>query len=696
MAVSVIGSRSRSGVLPRLAFGLFAALCVVTFTASLPVAFTDLQRPCRVDGCEPRLGPAGFRALAEAGLDARWYAAFFLLLYAAFAGLNLLIGVQLARRRATDPMALLVAAMLVSFGASFPYTVNELVAARPGWRIPGGLVEMTSQVGFVAFAYWFPERRPRPRWTVLPVGVWCLAMLPTQLAPGSPLALSHLGGVLQGAVVLGCLGPIPVVQLRRLRRLADPVQRQQVKWVAWGLAVGVGGLVGLSWAWTSGSLPAAQRGSPLLAAVAQISTYAVVAAVPICIGVAVARYRLFGADALIRRSLVYAGTAAVLVLTYVGVVVLLGGVLPGTGTHALAATVAVALAVVPVRDRLADAVGRRFYGDRDEPAIALRRLSARLADAGSPESMVQRLADEVATGLRLPRVEVWLADLPAAVSGADATRPATSLPIRYDGHQVGELRVVPRAGEDRLEPQDLRLLTEVVDRAGAVLHAERVTRDLRHSLNDLADSRRRLVAAQEQERARIQRDLHDELGPALAGVQLRLEAALGRLGADTGWLVTELETLHRLVRECGTEVRSIVHGLRPVALRQLPLRTALEEHCREVTRASGMAVTLEAAPTAVGPELEEAVYRIVRESLHNAHRHGRAHHAAVRIVHEGARLVLTVTDDGRGPGCAADAGTGVAGMRARAEGLGGSFALIPGAAGGAEVRVALPIERTRQ
>jgi signal transduction histidine kinase len=680
----------------RVAFGLLATLCAVTFVASLPEAFRHLQQPCRSDGCEPRLDAAGLHALSDAGIDLRWYAAGFLLLYVAFAVLCLVIAVQLARR-ATGVMAVVVAAMLVSFGVSFPYTVNDLVAHHPGWRIPGGVVEMTSQVAFVAFAYWFPARRPQPHWTLVPVAVWSLLMLPTQLAPGSVLALSRLPGGVQGLLVIGCLGPIPFVQLRRLRRLTDPVQRQQVKWVAWGLAVGVGGLVGLSTMWTSGSLPAVQRGHPVLAAVAQVSTYAVVAALPVSIGMAVARHRLFGVDTLIRRSLVYTGTVAALALTYAVVVVLLSGILPRTGGPALAATVAVALVVVPVRDLLRRGVSRLFYGDRDEPAAALRRLSGRLAESGSPGSMVQRLADEVAGGLRLPRVEVWFDGRPVAVSGTEGSRPPTILPIRYDGVAVGELRVVPRPGEDVLEAGDRRLLAEVVDRAGTVVHAEQASRALHASMAELADSRRRLVLAQADERARIQRDLHDELGPALAGVQLRLEATLDRLGGHQPVLAAELEALHRLVRDCSREVRGIVHGLRPGALQQLALCAAIEEHCRAVARSTGMTVTLATDDLPddreLGPALEDAAYRIVQEALLNAHRHGEARRASVRLMVNDGRLVLTVTDDGCGPGSGlvTPSGTGVAGMRSRVGGLGGSFALAQTSTGGAEVRVCLPL-----
>ena len=693
MAVSVAAPRAATSAGVRAGFGLFTALCLATFGASLPVAFQTLQRPCHVTGCEPRLDVVGLRSLDASGLDVRWYAAAFLLLYLVFAGGCLVLGIQLVRRRPADPMALLVAVMLVAFGTTFPYTINQLIVARPVWRIPGGLVEMTSQVAFVAFAYWFPERRPRPGWTLLPVSVWCLVMVPTQLAPNSRLALSNLPGPLQGVLVVGCLVPIPVVQLRRLRRMADPVQRQQAKWVAWGLAVGVGGLVTLSALWTSGGLPAAQRHSPLLAGLAQLSVYAVITALPLSVAVAVARHRLFEVDTLIRRSLVYAGTAAALALAYVAVVLLGSRMVPRLGSRglAVAGTVVVALIVVPVRDWLAVAVRRRFYGDREEPAVALRRLSNRLAEASTPATLVQRLADEVAGILRLPRVEVWLGDQLAAASGQPVSRPSTIVPISYDGVQLGVLRVVPRPGEDQLQAPDQRLLEEVVDRAGAVLQAERVSRELRSTLDDLAESRGRLVAAQEEERARIQRDLHDELGPTLAGIQLRLEATLDRLDTDSGWLAAELDTLHRLVHQCGSEVRSIVHGLRPVALRELSLAEALEEHCRETALARGITITLQADQAVVQPEIEDAIFRILQEALLNAHRHGHARHVAVRLALETGQLVLTVTDDGHGLGGTAQPGTGVAGMRARARGLGGTFTLTPGPAGGAQVRALLPL-----
>ncbi len=203
---------------------------------------------------------------------------------------------------------------------------------------------------------------------------------------------------------------------------------------------------------------------------------------------------------------------------------------------------------------------------------------------------------------------------------------------------------------------------------------------------DLIRSRERLVIAREEERRRLRRDLHDGLGPALAGLTLKLDTARNLLGDDP-----LLREMRGDVQATIVDVRRIVDGLRPVALDELGLVESLR---RLVDRAptGGPAVRLVAegadSPAAA---VELAAYRIVQEALTNVLRHSGAGECEVCVQGGDGQLVVRVSDDGRGP-AAVDrrSGSGLETMRERAEELGGSLELLPRPGGGTVVLAVLP------
>ncbi len=217
------------------------------------------------------------------------------------------------------------------------------------------------------------------------------------------------------------------------------------------------------------------------------------------------------------------------------------------------------------------------------------------------------------------------------------------------------------------------------------------------SLEELRRSRERLVATQEEERRRIQRDLHDGLGPALASMRLRLEACLGLAQETTPALVGNLERLYELVGQATGDIRRLVYDLRPPVLDQLGLVAALRQHCERFSRETGIEVRLHAeVGSSVPAAAEVAIFRVVQEALVNVQKHASASRADVRLERRGEWIELHVHDDGTGFPAnrpALSSGTGIRSMRERAEVLGGTLSITSHPGAGTELVARIPDRR---
>jgi two-component system NarL family sensor kinase len=210
---------------------------------------------------------------------------------------------------------------------------------------------------------------------------------------------------------------------------------------------------------------------------------------------------------------------------------------------------------------------------------------------------------------------------------------------------------------------------------------------------DLADSRGQTIAAREEERRRLRRDLHDGLGPRLTGVAFASDAARNLVHTDP---TAADEVLARLRDETATaieEIRQIVYAMRPPALDELGLVAALRQRAQALRHADGSAVAvLVEADQDLGPlpaAVEVAAYRIVTEALTNVARHSDADRAGVRVAVADGELRIEVSDTGSDGG-EWSAGVGLSSMRERADELGGHL-VAGGTADGGRVRARLPL-----
>ncbi len=400
--------------------------------------------------------------------------------------------------------------------------------------------------------------------------------------------------------------------------------------------------------------------------------------------VAILRHRLYGLDVFVNRALVFAALTAVLGGLYVAAVLAVGSLL-GQDVQlgaALIATALVAVALQPLRERIQRAVGRLLHGRRDEPYAAISTLGRRLGEAMEPARVLPVMVETIGDELRLPYVAVELSDAPgepAAVHGTPDAGVALRLPLVHAGERVGTLLIGARAHGEPLADADRRLLEDFARRASAAASAVALSIEVQRS-------RERLVTAREEERRRLSGDLHDGLGPTLAGAVLTIDAARRVLATDPAAADALLDRAAASVEGTVADVRRLVYGLRPPALDQLGLTGAL----RQQAAALGAEVV---APDVLPPlpaAVEAAAFRIAQEALANVARHAHARRAVVSMS-VGETLRLEVADDGCGVAPDRRAGVGLTSMRERATELGGSFELVARPGGGTLLRVELPL-----
>jgi signal transduction histidine kinase len=291
-------------------------------------------------------------------------------------------------------------------------------------------------------------------------------------------------------------------------------------------------------------------------------------------------------------------------------------------------------------------------------------------------------------------VEEWRSggaeEILAAYPSPLASHPSPlAFPLIYQTETIGQLLVSPRALDETFNLAERRLLENVARQAGTAVHAAQLTHDLQRS-------RERLVTAREEERRRIRRDLHDGLGPQLATLSLKVDAARNYLVHDPTTAADLLTELKSEIQSAISDIRRLVHDLRPPTLDQLGLVSALREYIVRHNGSGRLHISL-TAPDDLPPlpaAVEVAVYRIALEAITNSLRHAQAHTCQL-CLHINDGLHLEIRDDGRGLPVGYQAGVGLSSMRERTAELGGTFHIesIPG--GGTVILVQLPFSYER-
>ncbi|MCB5165800.1 histidine kinase [Streptomyces bambusae] len=374
-----------------------------------------------------------------------------------------------------------------------------------------------------------------------------------------------------------------------------------------------------------------------------------------------------------RRILVGLVVTTVLTFVYVScAAALAAGTAPGQAADALAALAF--LLGAGLRRTTAWAVGlvdRLYYGDRAHPYRVLQTLAQRLSREVSPQDVPATLCRTVVEMLRLPGARLAVhtrAGARVLASAGSEGGPEQRFDLVHQGTVIGHLAVSPREGEEAFDTEDTGILTSLADQAAPALASLRLQEDLR-------SSREQIVTAREEERRSLRRDIHDGLGPALAGVRLRVENAVSRLPADEA-VREDLAAVSADLGMAIKEVRRITDRLGPAPLGELGLTGALTQLAAAFD-GSRLRVSAALVPHPLPPlpaAVEVAAYRIAAEALNNVQRHARAEHAEVRVRVYDHVLVLSVRDDGTGfPEGQHCQGVGMGSMADRAAEIGGRF-----------------------
>jgi signal transduction histidine kinase len=684
---------------------IVAALTVSLFVAGLPAEFALLHEPCPTARCTTgQLPPAGLRALEDLGLSPGSFAAYLVSLDAVFAAVWFAVAALIFWRRSDDRMGLLVSLALLTFGtATYVFTMEALAVRHPVWEIPFYFLHFLGSVSFGLFVYLFPDGRFVPRWTRWVALVWIAWQLPRYLFPD--WHLDPQAWYLWAEVVVwsGALGTALYAQAHRYRRVSSAAQRQQIKWVVFGIASALSVFVGMNLALSVFAPAPTSPGTVATDLIGYLFLSATLLLVPVSICIAMLRHHLFDVDLVINRTLVYGSLTASVVLLYVLVVGGLGAALQVQGSLivSLIATGLAAVMFQPLRERLQRGVNRLMYGERDEPYAVLSRLGSRLESTLAPDAVLPAVTKTLREALKLPYAEIQLrreGGFETAAVAGDPGENALRLPLVYGGETVGRLVVGPRAGDESFGPTERRLLEDLAHQIGASAHAALMTDEAVRLSADLQRSRERLVEAREEERRRLRRDLHDGLGPQLSSQALTVDAVRALMRRDPDAAERLLLELKADAQNAVSDIRRLVYGLRPPALDDLGLLGALRESAAQYS-VKGLSVSVE-APESLPPlsaAVEVAAYRIAQEALTNVARHAGASACTIYLVVERAGVLgVEVRDDGRGiPGGweAASVGTGVGltSMRERADELGGSLAVEVLPEGGTRVLARLPL-----
>jgi signal transduction histidine kinase len=345
---------------------------------------------------------------------------------------------------------------------------------------------------------------------------------------------------------------------------------------------------------------------------------------------------------------------------------------------------ALAAVLLLVRDRLQRGVDWLLYGDRKAPERAILRVGRQAEAVTDPDALLDALARTLAETLRLSYLEVVLDDGPAGRPVGVPTRRTTEVDLVHQGRRLGALRA-GRRGESLGRPD-----VQVLAGAAPLLAAAVQTFLLQRSL---AAARERVVRAREEERRRLRRDLHDVLGPALAGVGLGLDAARSRARRDPAAADELISQVQDEVRGCVAEIRKIIEGLRPPVLDELGLPGALRQHAALIaSRRPGLRIDVVGdVPPGLPAAVEVSAWLIGQEAVTNAVRHARPSRVVVALAAGPEDLRLEVRDDGSGLSPQRRIGVGLISRNERATEIGGELTVGPAPGGGTLVAARLPL-----
>ena len=638
----------------------------------------------------------------------------------------MITGAILAIRVPHNPIGwlFLVIALGLLFGGGTAeyatYTVQTNPGALPGSDWAAWINNWTFVIaGLIPIVLiLFPTGRPpshRWRWVLWAIGATLAVLVVSAMVRPIPIELNGdltvpnptgiealrtaaaaaawIGGLLLAAESIAAVGAL-VVRFRR----ADEEERQQVRWIAVAAAL-AGVFLVLVLVTSIGLGPGESRPVNDLAFLLFFLCLSV--GIPGAVAVALLKYHLYDLDVVVKKTVLYVTVAGLLLVAFAVAAVLVGGIFGRSQRAAVIAAAAIGVAVWPairIARRVAD---RIVYGGRATPYEVLTSFGRRMSETYATDDVVDRTAQLLASATGASSAAVWLrvgrefrpaGTWPAtgpvgraiAMEGDDLPMlPADwAEPVRDRGELLGALAVTMPAN-DPIGPGRQRLLRDLADQAGLALRNVRLIEELRAS-------RQRLVAAQDEGRRRLERNIHDGVQQQLVALAVKLRLADGLIDRDTVRAHDAIAALQNDANAALEDLRDLARGIYPPLLADRGLRAALEAQAQKATTP----VRVDGESVGRYPrEIESTVYFCALEAMNNIAKYAEATAASVRLEQRDGILRFTVRDDGRGfDPRAAVGGTGLQGMTDRLEAVGGSLLVESVIGSGTTVTGTVPVE----
>jgi signal transduction histidine kinase len=693
-----------------------AAITLVGFATGLTFAFLDAT--IRPSG-------AADSPLSDIG---------FVLSFAMFP----VIGYVLATRRPENSLGWLMLGMGVFFGLTA--VVSELGAylIHTGHRDAGLVLVAFDQPSWVPIVVLpvtfllllFPDGHlpsPRWRWFAWALGIALTVVFfailldpaPMEESPvpdvANPIGIEALSPILGAAQFLIIAIPIGVLAsltslVLRFRR-STGIERLQLRWLLTAAVIVALLYSGVMIA-SLGSSWGGQGDATWLTWLQNIVILSFTL-IPLAIGVSVLRYRLFDIDVVINRALLFGALAVSITVVYVAVVVGVGAIVGSQASPVLSAAAAaiVALAFQPLRrgaQRLAD---RLVYGKRATPYEVLSEFSERVGQTYASEELLPRMVRVLGEGTGAARADVWVRvgqevrpeatwpddaeRLPAraasSVEEGAVTATAMSEPVRHRGELLGALSIEKRPGET-LRANEAKLVRDLAAQAGLVMRNAGLTEELMDSIAQLRTSRQRLVTAQDEERRKLERNLHDGAQQQLVALTVKLGLLERLVERDPDQARTIAGQLQHDATEALEELRDLARGIYPPLLADQGLVAALRSQARK----SVVPVTVQGDGIGrYAREAEAAVYFSCLEALQNVAKYASASQVTVSLADGDGTLRFDVTDDGVGfDSMSSSYGTGLQGMADRLAALDGSIEVRSAVGAGTTVEGTIPVRES--
>ncbi len=636
-----------------------------------------------------------------------------------FSGVFAVVGFMIVSRQPRNTIGWLLLAVPLVLSAAFfvgDYATMALVV-RPG-SLPLGrlaawfdrwliVVMLASPIPIFLL---FPDGRiPSRRWRPvlwLTIAAPTIAIVSFALTPGrmtgafadlttvdvvNPLGIDGLKAPLYLLTVVGSILTLVAAILAGVAivvryRGATAEVRQQIRWLRF---VGVAVLIELA-ANIMAGIATGDGGIGWAGDVLFFSVFfTLMVGIPVACGIAILKYRLYDLDVVIRKTVVFALLAVFITVVY-ALIVGLGSQLFNSSALSFVAAAVLAVAFQPVRDRTRRIADRVVYGQRSTPYEVLSEFSGRVGEAYATEDVLGRMAQVLAGGAGAESATVWLRSSgqmrPAASAPAEATPPSElpvdAVEVRHQGEVLGALSVrMPPS--DPMNPAKQQLVEGLASQAGLVLRNVRLIQELRAS-------RQRLVAAQDEERRKIERNIHDGAQQQLVALAVQLKLARTILDRDPAKAGTILDGLQTIASDALEDLRDLARGIYPPLLADKGLPSALEAQVRKAV------VPTDVRTEGIGrypQDVESAVYFSCLEALNNVAKYAEASTASISLARDDGYLVFTVADDGRGfDPDSTGYGTGLQGIADRLDAIGGTLEVRSAPGSGTTVRgsVAVP------